>query len=561
MISINSIAGTALLAAVLISSAVAACSAGNPAEPTTEQLPTAVPSTDLTSGEGEESPSNPNGDIGVVTIHRLNASEYDNTVRDLLGDTSQPSAAFPPDDGTESFTNNADALSISPVLFEQYEATAEKLATSAIANPKVMTCTGAAGAADACAKEILTPFLRRAWRRAVTADEVITQASLVQVALAEGQTFSQGMQLAIKSALLSPKFLFRVELDSDPNSNVKHPLGNYELANRLSYFLWSSMPDDALLAAADTGQLSTSMSMLDAQVARMLADPKARALLDNFASQWLMHTLPNAKPDPTIFPSFDEELRAAMAEETKAFVGTFVFGDQSLPDLLDAKFTFLNARLASHYGIAGVTGSELVKVPLLPGSRRGGLLTQASILTMTAVATRTAPVRRGAWALADLLCSPPPPPPPGIPPLPPTVSAATMRERMEEHRKSPSCAGCHTLMDPIGLALEHYDAIGQWRNTDQGQPIDATGEIDGHSFDGAEGLAQVIKSDPRFVRCATQKIFAYALGRSPRGADRGRLDALTKGFAERQHRIRALIGEIIHNDAFRMRRGGKQEAS
>ncbi|MDB5217509.1 MAG: hypothetical protein JWO86_5436 [Myxococcaceae bacterium] len=557
MISLNPTAGTLVLAAVLAASAIAACSLG-PSDKLSAPTP---PGANLASGTGTNNPpngtTNPAADVGNVTLHRLNASEYDNTVRDLLGDTSHPSAAFTPDDGADSFTNNADALSISPVLFEQYEASAEKLATNAVANTAIMTCDGASTAADACATQILTPFLKRAWRRPVTAEEVAAVAALVQVASQEGQPFSQGMQLAIKAALLSPNFLFRVELDPNPKANTPHSLSDYELANRLSYFLWSSMPDDALFASAESGNLSKTVEELDAQVGRMLDDPKAQALLDNFAAQWLTHTLANAKPDPTLFPGFDEGLRAAMASETKAFVGSFLLGDQALPDMLDANFTFLNDRMAAQYGIPGVTGPGFVRVDVAPESHRGGLLAQASILTMTAIATRTSPVRRGEWVLAELLCSPPPPPPPNVPALPPTVSSGTMRQRMEEHRKDPACAGCHTLMDPIGFALEHYDAVGGWRDTDQGQPIDATGLIGStHTFDGATELAQVIKNDPRFVRCATTKVFTYALGRGPKDTDTTRIDALTKGFVDGNHRTRALILDIIHNDAFRMRHGG-----
>jgi hypothetical protein len=382
-------------------------------------------------------------------------------------------------------------------------------------------------------------------------------ASLVQVAAQEGQPFSSGIQLAIKAALLSPNFLFRVEIDPNPAADSPHPLGDFELASRLSYFLWSSMPDDALLASADTGKLATDPAELDAQVTRMLEDPKSRALLDNFAAQWLTHTLPNAKPDATAFPAFNEDVRAAMAEETKAFVGSFLFGDQALPDMMDASFTFLNAPLAAYYGVTGVTGTGFVRVPVAPGSHRGGLLTQASILTMTAIATRTSPVRRGEWVLSDLLCSPPPPPPPNVPALPAVVSSGTMRQKMEQHRSNPACAGCHVQMDAIGLAFEHYDAIGRWRDADQGLPIDATGQLPGgQTFDGVGGLATVIKNDPRFVQCATQKLFAYALGRDPQPLDDPRMTALTKGFADEHHRTKALLVSIIHNDAFRMRRGG-----
>lgn len=555
----NSTAGKFLLAALLASGTVAACF--DPNNQLTPGAPAAgtTPGTDGTNVTGPASPTNPPGDVGNVTIHRLNASEYDNTVRDLLGDTSHPAAAFPPDDGADSFTNNAAALTISPVLFERYEAAAESLATSAATNPKIVTCDGSSGS-DACAKQILTPFLKRAWRRPVTADEVSGIASLVQVAAQEGQPFAQGIQLALKAALLSPHFLFRIEIDPDPLATKPHLLSDYELASRLSYFVWSSMPDDALLASADSGKLASSPQELDAQLNRMLDDPKAHALLDNFAAQWLIHTLPDAKPDPTAFPAFDEGLRTAMADETKAFVGSFLLGDQSLPDMLDAPFTFLNARLAAHYGVAGVTGTQLVRVPVAPETHRGGLLAQASVLTMTAIATRTSPVRRGQWVLAELLCSPPEPPPPNIPALPPTITTGTMRQRMQEHRKNPGCYGCHSQMDPIGFSFEHYDAIGRWRDTDQGQTIDTTGELaTGQTFDGTTSLAAVIKNDPRFGRCATTKLFSYALGRKPQDIDTPRIDALAKGLADAKNRTRALITSLIQNDAFRMRRGGAQE--
>lgn len=507
-------------------------------------------------GGGLGGSTNPPGDVGSVTIHRLNAAEYDNTVRDLLGDTSRPSAAFPPDDGANSFTNNADALSISPLLLEQYEAAAERLATNALTNPKIVTCDGSTGA-DACGKQILTPFVKRAWRRPATADEITGLLGLLQVAAQEGQPFNQGIQLAIKATLLSPNFQFRVELDPAPSDVTPHPLNDYELASRLSYFLWSSMPDDALFASADTGKLAGDPYELDAQAKRMLEDPKAQALLDNFASQWLNHTLGGAMPDTNTFPSFDEGLREAMAGETKAFVGSFLFGEQSLPDILDANFTYLNGRMATAYGISGITGSDFVRVPIDPSSHRGGILTHASVLTMTSIATRTSPVRRGAWVLSDLLCAPPPPPPADVPALPTTGSSGTIRQQMEQHQKQPGCSGCHTQMDPIGFAMEHYDAIGRWRDDDQNQPIDATGKLPtGQTVDGAAQLAQVIKQDPRFLKCATQKVFSYALGREPQSFDAERIDALKNGLTTTEYRAKELIMNIIRNDAFRMRRGG-----
>jgi hypothetical protein len=496
-------------------------------------------------------------DIGPVTLRRLNAVEYDNTVRDLLGDTTHPGAAFPPDDGAYGFTNNGDALSISPLLLEHYEASAAKLAAKAITNPDILLCD-AAGApeARACAVRILAPFLRRAWRRRIAASEIDVLAAVVATAEEQGLTFRESIALAIKAALMSPSFLFRVELDPDPNASAPHLLDDYELASRLSYFLWSTMPDDALLAFAEVGKLSEP-SVLDRQVRRMLADPKAQALIDDFASQWLLHTLSEGTPDAALFPAFDEELRASMGAETKAFLGSFVLGDARLPDMFDARFSFLNARMAAHYGIAGVVGSSPVRVALDEGSHRGGLLTQASILTMTSVATRTSVVRRGEWVLSELLCAPPPPPPPNIPALPVAVSVGTMRQKLDEHRKNPACMSCHTQMDPIGFALEHYDAIGRFRETDMGLAIDATGATPtGQTFDGAAELAQVIKSDPRFIDCATRKLFTYALGRVPGPYDERRLKGLTKAFAKDDYRTKDLIVNIIGSDAFRMRRGG-----
>jgi hypothetical protein len=571
------VCSTTLIAALLGAGAVAACSGPSPdqlggggsggsaADPNAAQLPGSgsgggTSGSGSGSGTGATAPvnTNPPGDVGNVTIHRLNAAEYDNTVRDLLGDTTHPSSAFPPDDGINSFTNNADALSISPLSFAAYETAADTLATNALANPAIMTCdgTGAAGA-NACATQIIAPFLKRAWRRPVTTDEVAGLAALVQVAAMQSQPFSQGIQLAIKAALLSPNFLFRVELDPDPTSTTPHVLSDYELASRLSYFLWSSMPDDALLASADSGKLSSSMTELDAQVARMLADSKSRAMLDNFASEWLNHTLANAKPDPTLFPAWNEDLRAAMAEETKQFVGSFLFGDQSLKDMMDASFTYVNGTLASYYGVTGVTGADFVRVQTPATSHRGGIFTQGSILTMTSIATRTSPVRRGEWVLTDILCDPPPPPPPNVPSLPAVVTTGTMRQQLAQHRADPACASCHTEMDPIGLAFEHYDAIGRWRDTDNGVAIDTTGTLlDGSNFDGAAQLAALIKEDPRFISCTTGKLFSYALGREPQAYDSVRVDALGRGLADTQYRAKSLITNIIHNDAFRMRHGG-----
>ena len=548
--------GTTRLLGVIVGSALVACGATGDE---TTQDPTAL-------GQPSPSPaaaptvaaSQPTNDVGTVTLHRLNASEYDNTVRDLVTDMGRLSSAFPPDDGANSFTNNADSLTISPVLFEQYEIAADKVSAAAVARADIMDCDVAVRGKDECATTILARFTTRAWRRRVTTEEVARLAALVTTATDAGVSFNEGILLAIKATLLSPNFLFRVELDPDPASTSPHPLSDYELASRLSYFLWSSMPDDTLFAYAEAGKLSADDALFDTEVRRMLRDPKAQALLDGFVSEWLTHTLAAAHPDPAQFPSFDEGLRAAMAGETKAFVGSFIFGDQALPDMLDADFTFVNSRMAQHYGIAGVFGTSFVRVPAPPASHRGGLFGQASILTMTSVPTRTSPVLRGFWTLSALLCAPPPPPPPNIPSLPTDISVGTMRQQMEEHRKNPTCATCHQLMDPIGFALENYDAVGHWRDTDHGAAIDATGQLpQGQPFDGPSALAKEIKKDPRLADCATAKIFSYALGRVASTTDASRIAALSKTFTAGNYRMRDLIVTITQDSAFRTRHGGK----
>jgi hypothetical protein len=502
-------------------------------------------------------------DVGRVAVRRLNRAEYEHTVRDLLGVTSAVTASFPADTGAEGFTNNADALTTSPLLLERYEAAAIDLAAKAVAQPAFVACrVGGGGTAGSrtCLTDVLARLVRRAFRRPAEAADVARLASLHDAALAEGMSDAQALAFAVQAVLMSPRFLFRIERDADPSSSAPHAIDDFELASRLSYFLWSSTPDDALLAYAEAGTL-TRADVFERQVRRMLRDPRADSLVEQFASDWLVHDLTGAAPDVALFPSFDEDLRASMTAETKAFLRAFVFEDASFADVMDAPFTFLDRRLAAHYGIEGVSSDTVVRFPLALAQRgqRGGLLTHASVLTMTSVATRTSPVRRGEWVLSELLCAPPPPPPPDVPALAEKASTgATVRERMEEHRKNPACASCHALMDPVGFALEGYDAIGRTRTEDEGHPIDTRGQLaSGEVVDGAAALAAAIKADPRFAACTTRKLFAYALGRSPRPYDAVRLSSLSRGFAARGYRMTELILDIVHDDAFRMRRGGE----
>ncbi len=423
----------------------------------------------------------------------------------------------------------------------------------------ILVCTPTAGdvaSEDACARRIVAAFGRRAWRRPLTDDEVAGLAGLLSTARAQGEGFETGIALAMQAMLLSHNFLFRVELDADPASWVTHPLTDHELASRLSYFLWSSMPDAALFAAADAGTLQQP-DVLRAQVARMLADPKARSLTDNFAGQWLYtRSVADHDVDAATFPGFDPALRASFAAETGAYFGAFLRGEVAMDRFLTADFTYVDDALARYYGITA-PGTGLRRASLA-GSRRGGLLTQASLLLVNSHADRTSPVRRGQWVLNQLLCQPPPPPPPDVPPLPTeTMPTGSLRQRFEAHRASPVCASCHAQMDPLGFAFEHFDAVGAWRDTDSGFAIDTTGTLPGttRAFDGAAPLAALLAQDPRLPRCVAQQWFTYALGRGPEDYDTRTLDGLARDWSAAGLRLPDLVTGIVLSEAFTHRRG------
>lgn len=419
----------------------------------------------------------------------------------------------------------------------------------------------------AAARQILRNFARRAYRRAPTDEEVARLVRYVDLARKEGESFERGIQLAVQAVLVSPSFLFRVEIDPRPNdARAKHPLGNYELASRLSYFLWSSMPDEELFALAAKGSLH-SPKVLAAQVRRMLKDPKARALTDNFASQWLhLRNLNTVSPDPKTFPTFNEALRTAMRRETELFFGAIVREDRSILEFLDSRFTFLNEPLARHYGVEGVSGQQFRRVALA-GRERGGLLTQASILTVTSNPTRTSPVKRGKWVLEQILGTPPPPPPPGVAELPDDKKEAltgTLRQRLEQHRKDPACASCHQRMDPIGFGLENFDAVGAWRTQDGGLPVDASGELaGGKKFEGPAQLKGILMGKKaQFVRSFSEKMLTYGLGRGVESYDKCNVDEIAAATAKNGYRFSALVTAVVQSEPFRLRRGdgGKQQA-
>jgi len=419
---------------------------------------------------------------------------------------------------------------------------------------------------SACARRILGPLARRAFRRPVT-DADIDRLMDTYTEGRTGSSFDGGIAFAVQRLLVSPEFLFRVETEPDaaPRNGI-YRVSDLELASRLSFFLWSSIPDDELLDLAASGRLH-SPATLERQVRRMLADSRADALVDNFAGQWLLlRNVPALRPDPYKDPDFDEGLRQALRRETELFFGSIVREDRSVLDLLTAKYTFVNARLAQHYGIPNVQGMHFRRVTIPADNPRAGLLGHGSILAVTSEPNRTSPVKRGKWILENLLGVPPPDPPPNVPPLQegsPDRNATTMRERMAEHRRNPVCASCHSMMDPLGLALENFDQAGRWRTVDAAfdgrraafAPIDASGAFpDGTSFLGANGLRQVLaaRSDV-FVTTLTEKLLTYALGRGVEHQDGPAVRAITRAAAARSYRMSAIVLGIVNSVPFQMR--------
>jgi mono/diheme cytochrome c family protein len=410
------------------------------------------------------------------------------------------------------------------------------------------------------ARKIVRRFADRAFRRPAKDDEIDRLMQLWAMADKDGEPFERSIQLALEAVLVSPHFLFRVETDPRPDDpQSKHEINDYELATRLSYFLWSSMPDAELLSLCQKGSLRKD-GHLEAQVRRMLKDPKAQALVDNFVGQWLQtRRLPTITPDSSVFSQFDESLREAMQKETELFFLHVMSEDRSVLEFLDADYTWANERLAKLYGISGVSGDEFRRVSLA-GTHRGGLLTEASVLLITSNPGRTSPVKRGKWVLETLLGAPPPNPPPNVPALPDDKKApltGTLRQRMEQHRADPICASCHKTMDPLGFSLENFDAIGRWRTKDGGQPIDASGVLPGgKTFDGVEGLRQILKAKKdQFVRCLAEKMLTYALGRGLEDFDDAAVDQIAHAAAKNDYRFSAFAIEIARSAPFQMRRG------
>lgn len=411
------------------------------------------------------------------------------------------------------------------------------------------------------AAKLLGVWSSRFFRRPTAEHEVKSIYEIYRTVRADGASFEKAMQIALQAILVSPKFLFKVERPANADGSVRL-LTNYELATNLSYFLWSTTPDDVLLAAAAKQDLQ-STAVLRAQVRRMLAADKSEQLVENFAVQWLqLRILQDFQPDPDRFKDVDAELLADMRKETELFCREILRSDRSILELLDADFTYVNGRLAKHYELRGVDekNSEFQRVSL-SGTARGGLLTQASILAVTSNPTRTSPVKRGKWIMENLLGEPPPPAAPDVMPLEQQQLNGTLRQRMEQHRVDPACASCHKLMDPLGFALENFDAVGRWRDRDDGGPIDASGTLpSGESFQGITELKKILTSQKKdkFVRCLTEKMLIYALGRGLRYEDQCAINEIVARLEQNDYRISELVIAIVESAPFRQRQANLQ---
>jgi len=635
---------------------------------------------------------------GKVTIHRLNRVEYTNTVQDLLGIKTDVASEFPSDDLGYGFSNNADVLSLPPLLLEKYIEAAEEISRSAIrvngfGQPKLRFGAGelqTGGAAqirdgwvnmssvgttyrehqieqpgeyivrvearadqagpdparieiqidgksvkthdtkgrqsevyesrhkltagkhrieasfnndyyqpkaadpldrdrnlflrfielegpndaappethqrivfvvpsdektvEQAADEILRQLMARAFRRPIDKSEVERLVKLVQFVVDRGDSFERGVQVALQAILVSPHFLFRVEIDP---SKGKHAISDYELASRLSYFLWSTMPDARLFELAQQGKLH-EVGILNDEIKRMLDDDRAEALVENFASQWL--TLSNfveSTPDTKLFPEFTPELRGDMITETKMFAREIFRQDRSLLDFVDGDFTYVNQRLANHYGFDAVEGDEFRRVSL-PEKQRGGVLTHGSLLTITSNPNRTSLVRRGAWVLDNILGMKLSDPPANVPSLEEGAEksgAKSLRDQLRLHRESATCASCHDILDPLGFGFENFDAIGRWRSTAEGQPIDSSGTLPtGESFNGPQELIQIIrKSEDEFAKTLTEKMLTYALGRGLEIEDSCTVDEIVADLKKNNHKFSVLVRGIVNSKPFLMR--------
>lgn len=494
-----------------------------------------------------------------TTVRRLNRTEYNHVIRDLLGVDIEPGNAFPPDEVGEGFDNLGSVLALPPLLLEKYIDAAEQVTQAMQGNEQAWDAAfpqldQKKKISRKQVREAIGDLARRAFRRPAPDTEVDQLMSLYRTARKQSLSHSDAILFVVQGILVSPKFLFRLEEDPAAVDSARPvPLDSHAIASRLSFLLWSSLPDETLNKLADEGRL-VDPEEVARQAKRMVRDPKAQAFVENFFGQWLqLRLLSSMTPDPELFPTFDQRLREAMQEETLRYLRELVQNDRSVLDILDSDYTFLNQRLAKHYGIDGVEGDEFRYVKL-EDDRRGGVLTHASILTLTSNPTRTSPVKRGKWILDNILGTPPPPPPPNVPELGEGDELlGSLRERMKQHRENPSCAVCHRKMDALGFGFENFDPVGGWRDRDGRYEIDASGELpDGSTFSKPKELRQILMvGSEDFTTCLTRKMLIYALGRTLSTRDKCMVDDIVEHVKQHDHRFTELLVAVVTSPAFR----------
>jgi hypothetical protein len=521
-------------------------------------------------GDGDDGGSDDDGDaaeqcaapsVGVSPLRRLTRSQYDNTIRDLLGITGNPSEKLAPDEKVGAFYSNATAP-VTELLAEQYMRVAEELAETAVADlDGLVPCDPAVDDQVVCGEVFVDAFGIRAFRRPLTTEERTALVGLFELGRTE-VGFSEGIRLVVQAVLQSPQFLYHLELGMpDAGSGDVVALDQFELASRLSYFLWDSMPDDELLQAAVGGGLD-SADAVRAQAERMLEDPRAADAIASFHRQWLhLDDLGVLEKNAEAYPAFDTELRDAMTQETTRFADWVIRADDGrLETLLTASYSFLDGPLFDLYGVTPPGDHDPTLPVQLDAGQRAGLLTHASVLATHAHADQSSPVRRGKLVRENFLCTPLAPPPPEVDVVPPPLDPnATTRERFDQHRSDPACAGCHNLIDPLGFGFEHYDGIGAWRATDANKPVDASGEVLGTEdidgpFDGAPELARLLAESEQVRTCVAEQWFGFAFGRPPAEDDTCSFDTMSVAFAESDHDIRELLLAMVTTDSFRHRR-------
>lgn len=496
---------------------------------------------------------------GASPIRRLTAWEYDNTILDLLGDDTHPAAAFPQEGGS-GFDNNADVSGVTRLQAQKYLDASEAISARAVADlGTLLPCDPAAGDEHPCIEQWVDGFGLRAWRRPLTTDERTGMLALYDEAR-QSEDLPTAVGLVLQAFLQSPHFLYRVELGiPGEQGTAAIRLGDYEMASRLSYLLWGSMPDQALLDAAAAGGLATPEDV-EAHARRMLDDPKARRMVEHFHEQWLgTIRLATLEKDTAVFPAWSPELSAKQVQEALAFVDhVFFTGEGTLDELLTAPYTFVDAELAEFYGLPVPAGAGLQRTEAAGGVELSGILTLGGVLSAYALADTTDPIKRGLFVREHLLCQIPPPPPDVIPELPPVDPDATTRERFEQHRADPVCAACHAMFDPIGFGFEHYDAVGRWRTTENGLPIDASGELTAADvageFVGVRELGTKLAASEDVAACMTRQWFRFAYGRlESQDLDACNMDTLAATFSESGHDLRELLVALTQTDAFLFR--------